>query len=146
MLKKIALILILITLIEGCKKYPDDEHIHLFTALHRLTNHTWVVRKWENVNSYSFYFSAPIRDEFITFYKNGNCEGGGSRELVNGNGNIFVDPYLFNFNGTWEFLEHKSKIKVSHNQNHYSVWEIYQLDRKALVIANDSIKYYFENP
>lgn len=146
MLKKVAIICILIIFIEGCKKYPDDEHLHLFTALSRLTNHTWVVRKWENVNSYSFYFAAPIKDNQVTFDKNGTCKGGLPLQVVDGNGNIYTDPYLFNFNGTWEFLEHKKKIKVTHNPNHYSVWEIYQLDRKALVISNDSIKYYFEYP
>lgn len=141
MLKKTVIIFILIVFIEGCKKYPDDEHLHVFTALHRLTAHTWYIDTWKNTPPYSFYFDIPLRGEDITFYENGTCEGGLRIKVVNGN--IYTDTYLFDFNGTWEFLEHKNKIKVIHNPNHFTIWKIYQLDRKALVIANDSIKYYF---
>lgn len=146
MLKKTAIICILIIFIEGCKKYPDDEHLHLFTALHRLTNHTWVVKRYESVTSYSYTFSGVIAGQFVTFYKNGESKGGGEMLYADGNGVFHTDPYIFNFYGTWEFIENKKKIKVTHNPNHYTVWKIYQLDRSTLVIANDSIKYYFEKP
>ena len=145
MLKKVGIICIMIVFIVGCKKYPDDEHIHLFTAQHRLTNHTWHFQKWENVTSYSYSFlSSGIKEQPVTFYGGGTCEGGGTWSYTDGNGFFHSDPYLFNFNGTWEFLENKDKIRITHNSNHSTVWNIYELDKSVFAIANDSIKYYFE--
>ncbi|MES2141179.1 MAG: hypothetical protein V4511_15840 [Bacteroidota bacterium] len=145
MLKKVALICILITLIDGCKKYPEDDASHLFTAMRRLTNHDWYIKKYENMTTYTYGFGFIFTEIPFKFSKNGTCTGGGTVSVFDGNGNnSYINLYVFNFNGTWEFIENKNKIKVTHNPYHYTVWKIDQLDRTTMIIESDSIKYYLK--
>ncbi len=146
MIKKVAIIFILIIFIDGCKKYPEDEHIHMFTASGRLCRTPWRVRKFENLTSQTFSFGLVLSDLPVIFNKNGTCSGGDVMSYIDGNGINHNGSYIFNFNGTWEFIEHKTKIKITNNSYHYTVWQIFQLDRSTLAIASDSIKYYFKEP
>jgi hypothetical protein len=145
MLKKILPLLVILILITSCeKKYPDDNRRFTKTPKKRLTCHYWTYYKSKSLTSHQYVFGTSLYNNEkyrIHFSSDGSASGGSAY--------IFADPldnpYTFNFNGTWEFIENEDKIKFTHNPNHFYVWTIHSLSRGELIISNDSIMYYFNS-
>jgi hypothetical protein len=136
-MKKLTLLFFLVIIVfSACKKkYPDDKHNHLNSPQKRLSRTSWVIDNYEFLTSYTYQFSSFRNDDYISFIKNGTCNGGGSIP-----GQML---YLWNFNGTWEFIENDNKIKITYKTNpgYSKIWTILELDRSQLVISCDSVKY-----
>ncbi|CAN5532518.1 hypothetical protein BH10BAC1_BH10BAC1_01840 [soil metagenome] len=143
MFKKILPLFIVVVLIGGCeKKYPDDNRRYTKTPTERLTCHDWHLYSIESLISSQYVQNSLLtlgEDRYpISFNTENICTGGTS--------NPFVSPsptYLFNFYGSWEFIENNDKIKVKNMDGHVNIWTIHALTKNGLTISNDSIKYVF---
>ena len=138
-MKKLILFFLVIVLYSGCKKeYPDDRRRYTRSPFKRLTCHTQAFTKAEPTwpLNYGFEFN-EARPTILDFNKDGTCDGAGFLPINND------VVYLFNFDGTWEFIENESKIKVTYkiNPNYNKIWTIQRLDKYGLTIFCDSIKY-----
>lgn len=120
----------------GCKKrYPDDKWPHLKSPTKRLARE-WKFYDTEFLTSYSYPFPGDFRGHSLIFLSNGTCTSSvpiPSPEMI----------YLIDFNGTWEFIDNDSKIKITFKKNpsYSKVWTIARLDNRGLDIYCDSVKY-----
>lgn len=138
MLRKFILLFIVIALTGGCKKrYPDNTWAHFKSPKTRLTQRQWTFYHSEFLTSYSYTFAGSFLDETVSFLKDGTCTGGNlsasSPEMI----------YLFDFNGTWEFMDNDRKIKIMYKKNpsYSKIWTISRLENRGLDIYCDSVKY-----
>lgn len=119
-MKKFISIIIVLTLITGCKKYPDDNVIHFRTSEKRL------IRCW--CKSGYPYGSVALR-----FNKDG----------------AFIGVlYQINIHGTWEFIENKNKLRIINPSNNTSFFFTITLLEKYkgkyyLHLQDDSTTYYY---
>jgi hypothetical protein len=143
MLKKIIPLFVILILITSCeKKYPDDNRRFTKTPMERLTKGYWTYEKRKSLTPHQFVFGfIPNNGNFpIVFNSDGTATGGDLYICTDPADN----PYTFNFNGTWEFIENEDKIKFTHNPSHFYIWTIHSLTKSELIISNDSIEYTFK--
>ncbi len=137
-MKKIILLLLTILLFVGCKKdYPDDKRWYLMSPKKRLTRRHWTFNKYEYLTPYVYPLGTGFYRERLNFLEDGRCQGAGPFPMPD------EMIYLYNFNGTWELIENDSKIKVTYKINpaYSKIWTIQKLDKRALTIYCDSVKY-----
>jgi hypothetical protein len=137
MFKKTILFLLILTLIGSCKKqYPDDRWKHINSPFKRLTRTSWSFTKHEFLTPNSYQYSSQSIYDYLEFLKDGSCLGGTSTLPAN-------MIYLYDFRGTWEFVENESKIKITYKRNpsYSKLWTIQRLDRGVFIFFCDSIKY-----
>ncbi|MDQ3047644.1 MAG: hypothetical protein M3R27_08865 [Bacteroidota bacterium] len=143
-MNKLLILLAIISLpFYGCKKrYADDDWPHTKSPLQRIYG-SWEFKKSTAISPYYFSFQG-FNDLFIHFDGSGVCDGGRNPVFyIDGFGNQILDPYLINFNGSWELSDDNSKLLIHHDGSHISAWVITQLDRHTMKISNDSILYEF---
>ena len=129
-MKKIFSIFILIILIAGCKKYPDDAKVpHFRTPEGRLIDGSWVYGHVYN----SILNTVPknIGESRISFEK--------SKVFI---GNKFV-PYL-NFTGTWKLTNKKKNLVITDDKGNATEYVIHQLDINFLDFRSDSLEFTFK--
>ena len=130
MLKKIILLFFVLTLLGGCKKYPEDPAtIHLRTAKQRLTQRSFITDKAKSNNTGIDYSGSPGND-YVHFLKNGDFHGDHS--------------ILFQFNGKWEFEDKKNNIHIYNETKSFS-FQIIRLDAHYLSLKNDTIRCDYHN-
>jgi hypothetical protein len=135
--RKLILLLLIAALSATCKKkYPEDSWPHTNGPLKRLTRVTWYFYNYEFLQPNSYQFDSRWQEGHVTFNKDGTCETntGPASNLP------ASMKYLFNFQGTWEFIEDSDKIRMTY-PNYTKVWTVLRLERNSLTIACDSIKY-----
>jgi hypothetical protein len=127
MKKKVFIILLL--LIVGCKKYPEDDvTIHLRTVTKRLTTMLWCPDYNPGCNS------------GMTFHKNGTFNG--------------CDCSPLNFNGTWKLIDHKKKLSITNSSNNLTfIFTIEKLEchyfigpyngSGDLILQNDTVTLHY---
>lgn len=126
MLKTTTILLFLIiAIIGGCKKYPEDPAtIHLRTAKQKLSHRIWYTDRAKSTVTGIDYSGSQGSDR-IHFYKSGTFEG--------------ENALLFKFNGKWEFKDRKNKLRIFNDTKSFS-FHIIRLDAHNLSIKNDSIR------
>jgi len=90
-MKKLLIIMFLLSIIVGCKKYPEDGNIHLLTVKERLCRGWCATKYGEHCDSYTL------------FRRDGSYMGAGY--------------YPLGFNGKWKLIDHKNKIRLTNTSN-----------------------------
>lgn len=122
--RKITILFLIIVLVGGCKKYPEDPGtIHLRTAKKRLVRQIWITDRVINKNTGVNYSGSPGND-IIIFDKNGNFNG--------------ENAEFFKFNGEWEFEDKKNNLHIYNDAKSFT-FKIMRLDAYFLHFKNDSI-------
>lgn len=91
-MKKLLIIIFLLSIIGGCKKYPEDGNIHLLTVKERLCRGWCTTQAGEHCDNYTL------------FRGDGSCRG----------------SFFCGSKGTWELFDHKNKIRITNNTNNIS--------------------------
>lgn len=119
----------------SCKKYEDGPGLSFRSKTERLSNH-WTFEK-KLINEEEVSLSDEEQRTIFTFDKGGIF----IKKVPNG-------PYFDSYDGTWEFIEKKEKIKTSLDYSSFGNpvveemnWEILKLKEKELWLvytnAND---------
>ncbi len=140
-MKKIILLFILVAfLFDGCKKkYPDDNWVpHFRSPVKRLTKHSWAMKSYTKLVNFSY---SPLADNFkCGFYIDGTCSGGTAVTYTVGQLSYYPSSNNFNFSQSWELINNDETLKIIHDQNHYTLWKIEELESGTLKISNDSVR------
>jgi len=126
----------------SCKKYEDGPGLSFRSKTERLSNH-WKFEK-KLVNEEEVSLSDEEQKTILTFDEGGIF----IKKIPNG-------PYFNSYNGTWEFIEKKEKVKTYLDYSYFgnSVveernWEILKLKEKQLWLVytnanDDRIEIHF---
>ena len=122
-MKKLISIMILLSLLLGCKKYPDDDNsFHLLTVKKRLCTVCWNSDQYQGDNS---CMSFKKDSSYIGLY------------------------YPIGFKGTWKLIDHKNKLRFTNSSNNTTYdFTIIRLERESdgrpvLWLKNDTATFYF---
>ena len=131
-IKIILLFILLAGVLSTCKKYPDDEKwIHLNKPEKRLTN------KWSlfQVRNYMLNIIIP----------SGTPCGSGNEDInFHTDGEFAGDASYIHYSGTWNFFDHKKKIKITEVNNMTHEFTILQLEKDHLKLRGDSLEFTFK--
>lgn len=132
---KIFFLLAVITLLAtgSCNKYEEDDERSLRKPEKRLMANIWV-----NAGVINYITNKPAYGNLMY--------GSASGTIKFNSNNVFRGksaPYFY-FDGTWELMDNKEKIKITNSTSNTSVeYEIHKLDKNDLWLQDDSLQYEF---
>ena len=157
LLKAIALLLIIMTLVPGCKKYPDGPLLSLHSKAERVAG-DWVVDYFSiNGNDSTAYLQNHSGYEYYSFQKEKDGRDPFSYRSFSSDSASF-----YYATGSWAFDDHKNNIGISteyfhpsthhfnlglFNESQSTLWQIQRLTEKEMWLKGtytDGREYYFK--
>ena len=125
-----ALSLVILIANNSCKKYPDDEaFMHLSTPDKRLQRYLW---------------DGPGVTNYIT-NKPAYTLGSASENINFADNSFTGNAVYFDYDGSWELTDKKKKLKITNGTTQeVKEYTIQRLDKKVLILRDDSLEYYFK--
>lgn len=129
MFKKLAILLIFIVSIAGCKKYENDpSSSRLLSVKLRMCSHSWEHAYVYNYKS-GYVYSDGKTAEHSYFSKNGDCSS---------------ESYFLSECYAWEFIDHKNQISITYRNGDNVNFKITTLTLKNFDLENDSIRIFLK--